>query len=443
MNSPQDNALSKDAAIEVETDAAVPLVSQPVSWWSSLGWQRRVLLVLVAVFFIALGYSTVYRTAWNDIERTDFTVYSAAGQAVLDGADIYQAHNARGWFYVYPPTFAVFMPLFAKLPLAWGSGLWYVLSLLAVVAATAMSLKWVRATYPGLAGQDQDWTLCELPLFLASPWLVSGMLRCQASEFMVWLMIAAVYYGWRGRSVAGGMSLAAAALIKAFPIALLAYFVWRRQWRFVGACFLGLVLGGLILPAAVFGWQQNLDYWQQWGRLVAGPALTVNQIDPGRLYDQLLDAKKLRNQSLESMLLSFEVSPAKTKPLLLGIAFSMLAAMAWVARKAKADAKAQLLVVSAFLCWDLLIPPISETHYFGLMLLPLAALTAIALAEADRFSRRWAVAVLVLFFIATLWSNLDKDMQMYRLLCWATLAVWACLLGLASRRSRAAACPAG
>jgi len=391
------------------------------------------MLVLVAVFFVALGYSTVYRTAWNEIERTDFTVYSAAGRAVLDGTDIYQAHNARGWFYVYPPTFAVFMPLFAKLPLAWGSGLWYLLSLLAVASALSMSLKMARAAGPGLAGPNDAWTLGEVPLFLASPWLVSGMLRCQASEFMVWLMIAAVYCGWRGRHWLGGMSLAAAALIKAFPLALLAYFAWRRQWRFVGACMLGLVLGGLILPAAVFGWQKNIDYWQQWGELVAGPALTVNQIDPGKLYDQLLDAKKLRNQSIESLLLSLDVSPGKTKSLLAAIAFGMLAAMAWVARKA--DAKTQLLVVSAFLCWDLLIPPISETHYFGLMLLPLAVLTAVALGEADRFSRRWAAGVLALFFIATLWTNVDKEMQSYRLLCWATLAVWACLLGLAARRS--------
>ena len=438
MNSSQDTVLPKEDALAV-ADAA--LGARPAAFWSSIEWQRRLLLVLLAVFFLALGYSTVYRTAWNDIERTDFTVYSAVGKAVLDGTDIYQAHNARGWFYVYPPTFAVFMPLFAWLPLAWGSGLWYVLSLLGVAYAMLMSLRLARAAGPALRGRNDVWTLCELAFLLASPWLVSGMLRCQASEFMIWLMVAAVYAGWRGRPLLGGLGLAAAALIKAFPLALLAYFVWRRQWRFVCACFLGLVFGGLLLPALVFGWQKNLDYWQEWGRIVAGPALTVNQVDPGRLYDQLLDAKKLRNQSLESLLLSFDVPPEKTKPLLAGIALSMLAAMAWVARKD--GARRQLLVVCAFLCWDLLIPPISETHYFGLLLLPLAVLVAFALGEADRRARRWVWAVLILVFAATLWTNLDKDMQLYRLLCWATLAVWACLLALAHRRDASAAVPGG
>jgi hypothetical protein len=427
MNSLQDKVFSRDDIVEAAPVGGV---------WPSIGWPRRFLLGLVALFFVALGYSTIYRTAWNDIERTDFTVYSAVGQAVLDGTDIYQAHNARGWFYVYPPPFAVFMPVFAKLPLAWGSGLWYLLSLLAVGSAWFMSLTLARAAGPPLARPDDVWALGEWPFFLASPWLVSGMLRCQASEFMVFLMIAAVYWGWRGRPWLGGFSLAAAALIKAFPVALLAYYAWRREWRFLAGCGLGLALGGLALPAAVFGWQETFDYWQQWGRLVAGPALTVNQIDPGKLYEQLLDAKKLRNQSLESLLLTLGWSAGAVKPLLAALALGMLAAMAQVARKA--DARGQLLVLAAFLCWDLLIPPISETHYFGLQLLPLALLAAAALGEADRLSRRSAQAVLAVYFAATAWSNVDKDMQWYRLLCWASLAVWACLLGLAWRRGRPA-----
>jgi hypothetical protein len=194
-----------------------------------------------------------------------------------------------------------------------------------------------------------------------------------------------------------------------------------------------------MLPAAAFGWQKSLDYWQQWGQLVAGPALAVNQAQaennqPAWLYEQLLDAKKPRNQSIESVLLTLGAPPERTKPLLAGIALFMLAAMAWVARNA--DSKSQIVVVSAFLTWNLLIPPISESHYFGVMLLPLAVLSAIALGGIDRFSRRLAWGALILFFIATLWSNLDKDMHLYRFLGWASLAVWSCLLALAYRRGR-------
>lgn len=307
-----------------------------------------------------------------------------------------------------------------------------------------MAVKLARETALGATKKNDAWTLWQMPLsdawtwwqvpvLLASPWLVSGLMRCQASEFMIWLMIAAIYFWWRGRPALGGMALAAAGLIKAFPVALLAYFAWRRQWRFIGAFLFFLVLGGFILPSTVYGWQKNLDYWQQWGQIVAGPALSANDSREGNfLYAQLLDSQKPRNQSLEALLLSLKTPPQLIKPLLAAIALSMLAVMAWIAKRA--DAKTQIVVVSAFVMWNLLIPPISETHYFGLLLLPLAVLTAISLGENDRFARWLALGVLMLCFIFSLWTNLDKGMEFYRLLCWASLGVWSALLVMAHRR---------
>ena len=112
----------------------------------------------------------------------------------------------------------------------------------------------------------------------------------------------------------------------------------------------------------------------------------------------------------------------------------MLALMAWIAKKA--DAKTQIVVVSAFVMWNLLIPPISETHYFGLLLLPFAVLTVIFLSGKDRLSRWLSFGVLMLCFIFTLWTNVDKPMEFYRLLCWSSLVVWSALLVMAVRRNR-------
>ena len=260
-------------------------------------------------------------------------------------------------------------------------------------------------------------------------------MRCQASVFMIWLMIAAVYFWWRGRPALGGVALAAAGLIKAFPVALLAYFAWRRQWRFVGAFLSFLVIGGFILPSTVYGWGKNLDYWQQWGQIVAGPALSANNSREGNfLYAQLLDSKKPRNQSIEALLLTLKTPPQLIKPTLAAAALGMLALMAWIAKKA--DAKTQIVVVSAFVMWNLLIPPISETHYFGLLLLPFAVLTVIFLSGKDRLSRWLSFGVLMLCFIFTLWTNVDKPMEFYRLLCWSSLGVWSALLVMAVRRNR-------
>src|SRR5262245_40992310 len=42
-----------------------------------------------------------------DFHRTDFTVYTGAGAAFFDGRDPYQVTNPRGWYYLYPPLFAL------------------------------------------------------------------------------------------------------------------------------------------------------------------------------------------------------------------------------------------------------------------------------------------------------------------------------------------------
>lgn len=414
-------------------------------WWTGLGWWRGLFLSLVVLFVVALGYSTLYRAAWNysddpknpgRLERTDYTVYSAVGQAVLDGTDIYQAHNQRGWFYVYPPPFAILMVPFAKLSIAWGVAVWFLLTMGALASALDMSCRLARGAAPPLRGPNDLWSLAEWPVFVASPWLFSGVMRCQASEFMVWLVIAAIYFWWRGRPVLGGLSLALATLLKAFPLALMAYFVWKRQWRFIAAFSLSLVLAGVLLPASVYGWQKNLDYWGQWGRLVAGPALSTETTRKDNvLYEQLLDTQKPRNQSIESLLLTLGVKFDQVKSWLAIIAGAMLATMLWAAKKA--DGKTQLLLLSAFTVWNLLIPPISESHYFGLMILPLGVLTAVALADGDRIGRVCAKSALAFFLVTTLWSNLDKEMHLMRLLCWAALAVWLALMAIVFRRVRA------
>ena len=47
--------------------------------------------------------------------RTDFTVYTKAGQAALAGENPYAVTNARGWSYLYLPPFALLVSPLARL----------------------------------------------------------------------------------------------------------------------------------------------------------------------------------------------------------------------------------------------------------------------------------------------------------------------------------------
>ena len=90
---------------------------------------KKILAGLISILILVMAFVTVHRAVYSKSQRSDITVYVAAGQAVWNGTDIYEAHNARGWLYVYPPPFALVCALLALIPV-WVSVLgWYFMSL--------------------------------------------------------------------------------------------------------------------------------------------------------------------------------------------------------------------------------------------------------------------------------------------------------------------------
>jgi hypothetical protein len=394
-------------------------------------WVRWGLAVLVLAVVIGLGVSTVFRAAVARIERTDFTVYRAAGRAVLTGTDIYEAHNSRGWAYVYPPAFSLLMVPFARMSVFWGALTWYAISVLLTAVALGMGVRLMGGADLGERGR---WLLWAAPILPVLGWFVSAVTRGQASIMTAWLVIAAFFCHFRRRDLLGGVSLAGAILIKVFPAVLLAYFVWRRRWRFTAATLIALVAGALLMPAAVFGWQRNITYLHEWVGVVAKPALAkgrARELSP--LNEQLLDPQKPRNQSLMAVLWRVTGSPYAHE-IAAGLTVLMGLITVWAARRARGDT--EFLVASASIAWMLLVPPVSESHYFVVLLLPLAVLTAEAYAGTGEAARKLAVTTLIAFGTVSLVSVSTTSIQHYGALCWATVGLWGAFVGLIVLKSR-------
>ncbi len=71
----------------------------------------------------------------------------------------------------------------------------------------------------------------------------------------------------------GGILVGFAVCIKVTPLVFLIYFLWKRQWHVAGGIIAGLMLGLLFIPAAIFGWSQNLTWLRQWARIMIVPYL--------------------------------------------------------------------------------------------------------------------------------------------------------------------------
>ncbi len=400
-----------------------------------LGSHRLMVLILL-VLIIGMGADTVYRsgpyscgkTTWGSkAHRCDFTVFIAAGRAVLDGTDIYEAHNVRGWYYLQPPLFAVAMVPFAMIPQMWAVLIWYLLSVAMMIAAVRMCVRMMSRRQP--PSQNQ-FVIYLVPPLLVVLLLVSALAHGQSSVLMLWLVIAALYCNEQGHAVVGGVSLAGATLVKVFPVLLLGYFVWRKKWRFVAASLLALVLGLFVLPSFAYGWKGNRVFLEKWVTRVVSPALQSEKERANEpLYNTLLNSDMVNNQSLPAVLWRWTKVQSASWIARLGVV-AMACVIFLVGRKS-APINEPLILGAALIC-TVLAPPVSWSHYFLVLLFPLTALIALLQRTADQSLKRIIYVCLgiyaVLCFVAA-----TRQLRGFGSLCVGAIAVWVALIVAAMR----------
>ncbi len=393
------------------------------------------------LFFAFFAWITLFRAGpygapghqWGSpAHRTDFTVYRDAAAAVLHGQDPYAIRNVRGWAYVYPPPFSIVMVPFALLPLPVSVLAWYFVCAGLTVSAVSMSGRLAGA---GFASDRKRLAILFIPALIVSVWFTVGLTRGQASVLMSWLVIAAIFWEKKGRTAAGAACLGGAVLLKAFALTLLCYYAWRGRWKMVAVTLVAILLGGLVLPSAVFGWRGNLHYIGEWTHEVAGPALgSESSRSHSELYDQLLSMERPRNQDLGSVMQRLGEGD-QTRLMVLALA-AALALPIWLLGR-KANAQSEPLILGAVVVWMLLVSPVAEDHYFSLYVLP-AAYALAALMGADRWVRRWGYAALTAVGLLNAGAVLDlgRRFEIYGAVFWGGLLLLFLLLYLAHYEQR-------
>jgi hypothetical protein len=360
--------------------------------------------------------------------RTDFSVYRDAAAAVLHGQDPYAIRNQRGWAYVYPPPFSVVMVPFALLPMPVSVLAWYFVCAGLTISAVSMSGRLAGA---GVSGERKRLAITFIPALLVSIWFTVGLTRGQASVLMTWLIIAAIFWEHKGRVTAAAACLAGAVLLKAFALSLLCYYVWRGRWKMVAGSLAAIVLGGLFLPSAAFGWRGNLHYIGEWTREVAAPALgSESSRSHSELYDQLLSMERPRNQDLGSVLERL-AGGSHTTAMVLALALAVGLPIWLVGRRSTRESEP--LILGAVVVWMLLVSPVAEDHYFSLYVLPAACALA-ALLAADRSmgkSRQFGYAILTVVGLLNVGSVIDRRFETYGAVFWGGLLLLFLLLYIA------------
>ena len=328
----------------------------------------------VAIAFLAVR-STGRGTPFGDFDKA----YYPAGRDIVSAPSrVYDCAHEDGLCFVNPPVVALLFAPVAWLPL--GSA--HVAVALGSIAAVALAI-WLIVELCGARG-TRRYAIIALVL-LNGPLYYSVRLGNLTHVVLVMVLIAV---GWllHEREGRAGALLAVTAVLKPPLLIWLPYFALRRRWRAaVGMVATLLAIG--TLSFALFGVGLHVAWANQF---VLG-----SSAHPIGAYNVQSIAGLLVRLTTSGTLVDWR--PIKVGRVFYIVQIAMTAAVFIFALAAGAVAGeprtrgARIREYSMVLCVMLLVSPVSWTHYYCLLLLPLAAYSAENAAVPS--SRGWRLSM--------------------------------------------------
>lgn len=355
---------------------------------------------------LAFGMTLLLGTSTEPQARdlfVDFTkAYYPAGQAAIQHpADLY-ARSDDDLTYVNIPLVALLFSPFAALNVSTAAT---VMTVIGVLATIATAYYCIRLT--GVTGWQR---LLLIGLFAVNGPLFYNLRIGNTSQYTLLLLIAALFSLRQKREVLAGGLLAIAGIIKVPLLLFGAYYCLRGRWRVVAGLVGGLVVIGLA-SLLVFGPELHVTWYQQCIQPFAGKPLSafnVQSVD-GFLARSLLGGG-LRNWLPMQVDWTYKLVRYVLVALLVGSAI-------WIGWRSRppATTEAENLEFAIVLCLALTISPISWTHYYLMMMLPLALYVGNQLAIPLAKGWLWGMAISALL-LSLPTVNLNLEHPLFKLL---------------------------
>ncbi|QDW37704.1 DUF2029 domain-containing protein [Bradyrhizobium sp. KBS0727] len=235
--------------------------NKPVLRYPSL---RAPIDLLFLLCCIALTADVLVPEIFGHGKSKDYPLWFWAGQQVLQGNNLYPDNPADYFDFIYPPLSAVLLAIpsyFGKIPL------YLCLSLLNIVAW------WMTAQFSNAmtgSGRTPGPWLFALPGFVTVTFVFDMFDLGQPNLVLLALMLCGFWLLRDSRGWMAGCMFALATAIKVFPVAVLPYLVWRRQWAAAASMlvFIGLFL--FVLPAPFRGFERNAHELKTWYQGMVG-----------------------------------------------------------------------------------------------------------------------------------------------------------------------------
>lgn len=229
-------------------------------------WLVRVALSIVWAV-VLVRYALLLRELSSRATQYDFSLYYTSALAVRMGIDPYFSNLARlgrplgfalpdPFLTNYTPYFLIAFEPLAAFPIRTAYWLWFSASTGVLVLAVIIIFR----EYD-LAGVPAALTLALILLF---PGVIAHFRYAQSQFVLLLALVLMLHWLRRNRDGVAGVALAAAIMLKVFPIVIIGYLASRRRWRAIVWTFCTIAVGTLlILP--MFGLRDWLQFFKNNG----------------------------------------------------------------------------------------------------------------------------------------------------------------------------------
>lgn len=254
---------------------------------SPLGFRALLsVFLLVAIVFSAVPLLHYFR----DRSIMDYKLWYDTGKHVLAGDEIFFLHNGK-YDFMYPTPCAIFL---AGASLLGQAGL-----ILFLVAINSVSW-FISAQLAAKLAADQSGSrvknawLYLVPSLLVIIYIWSSYHLGQASLVLLALMLGALVALRSKREIFAGALVAIAAAIKAFPVIVIVYFIYRRLWKTVASLAVTLLFLLLVVPAPFRGFERTWHDLEKW-------SVGMLKYSPSGIAQRPKRSQNWKNQSLVSV----------------------------------------------------------------------------------------------------------------------------------------------
>jgi len=386
------------------TETADAVAAPPPSRWATPPLGPHTLLILFVAACVILCADPLIPQLFGHGKGKDFPLWYGVGRQVLTGGPLY-GKDARGVYaFLYPPIAAVLLAPFSLFGRA-GS----ILCICLVNVASwwaAVRLCDRLANVPG----QRAWWVRALPSVISLPFIWDMYDLGQPNLMLLAMVLAGLALLQGGREWSAGAMFAAAAALKAFPIAIFPYLIWRRRWRAAATMAVLTAVFLLLVPAPFRGLQRNFDEVKTWAN---GMVFSASEKGFGQRPEQNWGWK---NNSLIAIVhrytrpINAEAEHPEYKPIYVNfldltydqsnivllviagmVGLGFIAVLPPQKRRTPASDGAEYALLIALMT---IASPLARAYYFVWLLFPFTLLVYRAALDPERRVRRWSAGLL-------------------------------------------------